>query len=182
MNSPCFKKRICCRNPFRKDHSASGRIDRKLKSCCLTQTFILWLNLFRNKKKLRQYVQYLLTMILDCFHVYAHHYKPRLVYFFTPFPKTIYVLWPLALCMACIQERLLIKSGLWWSRYGSRKLKDYNGTIIFEIDIMKNSSPINLKFTFFATVKTKITLLFCWTHFKVKPVNQNKTTKKFVEK
>ena len=46
----------------------------------------------------------------------------------------------------------------------SRKPGDYNGTIIFEIDIMKNSSPLNLKFTFFATVKTKITLLFCWTH------------------
>ena len=44
---------------------------------------------------------------------YARHYKPRLVYFFTQIPKTIYVLWPLALCMACIQERLLIKSGLW---------------------------------------------------------------------
>ena len=27
--------------------------------------------------------------------------------------------------------------------------------IIFEFDIMKNSSPLNLKFTFFATVKTK---------------------------
>ena len=48
---------------------------------------------------------------------YARHYKPRLVYFFTPFPKTIYVLWPLALCMACIQEWLLIKSGLWWRAY-----------------------------------------------------------------
>ena len=36
---------------------------------------------------------------------YARHYKPRFVYFFTPFPKTIYVLWPLALCMAYIQER-----------------------------------------------------------------------------
>ena len=56
----------------------------------------------------------------DFLHVlpYARHYKPRLVYFFTPFPKTIYVLWPLALCMACIQERLLIKSGLWWRAYG----------------------------------------------------------------
>ena len=42
-----------------------------------------------------------------------------LVYFFTPFPKTIYVLWPLALCMACIQERLLIQRGLWWCAYGS---------------------------------------------------------------
>ena len=50
---------------------------------------------------------------------YARHYKPRPVYFFTPFPKTIYVLWPLALCMACIQERLLIKSGLWWRAYGT---------------------------------------------------------------
>ena len=46
----------------------------------------------------------------------------------------------------------------------SRKPGDYRGTIIFEIDIMKISSPLNLKFTFFATVKTKITLLFCWTH------------------
>ena len=45
-----------------------------------------------------------------------------------------------------------------------RKPGIYNGIIIFEIDIMKNSSPLNLKFTFFATVKTKITLLFCWTH------------------
>ena len=43
--------------------------------------------------------------------VYDEHVK-KLVYFFTPFPKTIYVLWPLALCMAYIQERLLIKSGL----------------------------------------------------------------------
>ena len=50
---------------------------------------------------------------------YARHYKPRLVYFFTPFPKSIYVLWPLALCMACIQERLLIKSGLWLRAYGN---------------------------------------------------------------
>ena len=51
---------------------------------------------------------------------YARHYKPRLVYFFTPFPNTIYVLWPLVLCMACIQERLLIKSGLWWHAYGTQ--------------------------------------------------------------
>ena len=70
----------------------------------------------------------------------------------------------------------------------SRKLGDYNGTIIFEFDIMKNSSPLNLKFTFFATVKTKITLLFCWTHStlssasKCDRVNQNKRNKKFVKK
>ena len=62
----------------------------------------------------------------------------------------------------------------------SRKPGDYNGTIIFEFDIMKNSSPLNLKLTFFATVKTKITLLFCWTHStlssasKCDRVNQNK--------
>ena len=49
---------------------------------------------------------------------YARHYKPRLVYFFTPFPKAIYVLWPFALCTAWIQERLLIKSALWWRAYG----------------------------------------------------------------
>ena len=42
----------------------------------------------------------------------------------------------------------------------SRKPGNYNGTITFEIDIMKKSSPLNLKFTFFAAVKTKITLLF----------------------
>ena len=40
----------------------------------------------------------------------------------------------------------------------SRKPGNYNGTIIFEIDIMKKSFPLNLKFTFFATVKTKKTL------------------------
>ena len=61
----------------------------------------------------------------------------------------------------------------------SRKPGDYNGTIIFEIAIMKNSSPLNLKFKFLATVKTKITHLFCWTHStlsspsKCDGVNQN---------
>ena len=37
----------------------------------------------------------------------------------------------------------------------SRKPENYNGTNIFEIDIMKNSSPLNLKFTFFAMSKPK---------------------------
>ena len=37
----------------------------------------------------------------------------------------------------------------------SRKPGNYNGTIIFEIDIMKNSSPLNLKFTLFAMSKPK---------------------------
>ena len=41
----------------------------------------------------------------------------------------------------------------------SRKPGNYNGTIIFDIDIMEKSSPINLKFIF-ATVKTKMALLF----------------------
>ena len=40
----------------------------------------------------------------------------------------------------------------------SKKPVDYNGTLFFEIDIMKNSSPLNLKFKFFANVKIKITL------------------------
>ena len=47
----------------------------------------------------------------------------------------------------------------------SRKPWNYNDTIIIEIDTMKKSSPLNLKFTFFVTVKTKITLLFSFTHF-----------------
>ena len=37
----------------------------------------------------------------------------------------------------------------------SRKPGNYNGINIFEIDIMKNSSPLNLKFTFFAMSKPK---------------------------
>ena len=37
----------------------------------------------------------------------------------------------------------------------SRKPGDYNGTIILEIDIMKNSSSLNLKFTLFAMSKPK---------------------------
>ena len=70
----------------------------------------------------------------------------------------------------------------------SRNPGDYNGNIIFEFDIMKNSSPLNLKFTFFATVKTKITLLFCWTHntlssaSKCDGINQNKNSQKNCEK
>ena len=36
-----------------------------------------------------------------------------------------------------------------------RKPGDYNGTIVFEIDIMKNSSPLNLKLTFFAPAMSK---------------------------
>ena len=55
-----------------------------------------WLRRFMQPTKLRTFIYR------------TRHYKPRLVYFFTTFLKTIYVLWPLALCMACIQERLLI--------------------------------------------------------------------------
>ena len=55
-------------------------------------------------------------------------------------------------CFTCITKTLANLTTY------SRKPGDYSGTIIFEIDIMKNSSPLNLKFTFFATVKTKITL------------------------
>ena len=44
--------------------------------------------------------------------------------FFTPFSKTIPLFLRrffqnfLSFCMACIQERLVIKSGLWWCSYG----------------------------------------------------------------
>ena len=60
-----------------------------------------------------------------------------------------------------------------------RKLGNYNGTIIFEIDIMK-SSPINLKFTFLP--KTKIALLFWCSQLMLSVVlqcrqKQNKQTK-----
>ena len=41
---------------------------------------------------------------------YARHYKVCIL--FTHFLKSIYVLWPLALCMVSIQEQFLIKSGL----------------------------------------------------------------------
>ena len=71
----------------------------------------------------------------------------------------------------------------------SRNPGDYNGTIIFEFDIMKNSSLLNLKSTFFATVKTKMTLLFCWTHSTLSSTskcdreNQNKrNNQNFCEK
>ena len=47
----------------------------------------------------------------------------------------------------------------------SIKPGNYNGTNFFEIDIIKKSSPINSKFTFFATVTTKIALPFSVTHF-----------------
>ena len=39
-------------------------------------------------------------------------------------------------------------------------MENWGITTIFEIDIMKKSSPLNLKFTLFATVKIKITLFF----------------------
>ena len=45
--------------------------------------------------------------------------------------------------------------GNYMRKYSSRKPENYNGTIIFEIDIMKNSSPLNLKFTLFAMSKPK---------------------------
>ena len=38
----------------------------------------------------------------------------------------------------------------------SRKPGNYNGTIIFEIDTMKNSFPLNSKFTFFAMSKPNL--------------------------
>ena len=47
--------------------------------------------------------------------------------------------------------------------------------LIFDIDIMKKSFPLNLKFTFFATVKTKIPILFSVTQQKTAETIKNKT-------
>ena len=53
------------------------------------------------------------------------------MYIFTPFPKTISLFLRrffqkiLSLCMACIQEQLLIKSGIWWRTYGVYKLRGF---------------------------------------------------------
>ena len=52
-------------------------------------------------------------------------------------------------CFTCV-----IKTIANLTKY-SRKPGDYNGTIIFDIDIMKNSYPLNLIFTFFAMSKPK---------------------------
>ena len=43
----------------------------------------------------------------------------------------------------------------------SRKPGDYNGTIIFEIDIMKNSSPLNLNL-FQTWLVVSFVLIYCW--------------------
>ena len=90
-------------------------------------------------------------------------------------PQTAHPNWPLNRKYFTYVAKTIAKSTTY-----SRKPGNYNGTIIFEFDIMKNSSPLNLKFTFFATIKTKITLLLCWTHStlssasKCGRVNQNK--------
>ena len=55
---------------------------------------------------------------------YAHHYKPRLIYLLAHFQRPFFLFLRrffqkiLSLCMACIQEWLVIKSGLWWRAYG----------------------------------------------------------------
>ena len=52
-------------------------------------------------------------------------------------------------CFTCVTKTIANLSTY------SRKPGDYNGTIMFEIDIMKSSSPLNLIFTFFAMSKPK---------------------------
>ena len=44
----------------------------------------------------------------------------------------------------------------------SRKPWNYNDTIIIEFDIMKKSSPLNLKFTFFVTKSSLTKILIDW--------------------
>ena len=65
-----------------------------------------------------------MAVLLFAYYItYARHYNPRFVYFLPTFwsPKTFlrgFFLKILALCMVSIQERFLIKSGLWWRVYG----------------------------------------------------------------
>ena len=61
-----------------------------------------------------------------CFQLtYTRHYNPRFVYFETTFWKSkTFFSWSffqkiLLLCKVSIQERFLIKSGLWWRSYGT---------------------------------------------------------------
>ena len=73
------------------------------------------------------------------------------------------------------------------TKYCKKKPGDSNGTIIFKIDFMKNSSPLNLKFTFFATIKTKnqnnTSFLLDSQHSQLSfRVNQNKEKPKICEK
>ena len=58
-------------------------------------------------------------------------------------------LWPSSKCFTYVTKTVANLTTY------SRKPGDYNGTIIFEIDVMKNSSPLNLIFTFFAMSKPK---------------------------
>ena len=54
---------------------------------------------------------------------------------------------PTSKCFTCVTKTIANLTTY------SRKPGDYSGTIIFEIDIMKNSSPLNLKFPFFPLSK-----------------------------
>ena len=68
----------------------------------------------------------------------------------------------------------------------SRKPGNYNGTIIFEIDIMKKSSPINSKFIYLQLSKPKcyffsVAISCNLSNFQRKP-NQTKQPKVFVKK
>ena len=60
----------------------------------------------------------------------------------------------------------------------SRKLENYNGTIIFEIDIMKNSSPINLNLCQTWLFHKFFDCFFCfdllWAELRVQSVQQKR--------
>ena len=70
-----------------------------------------------------------------------------------------------------------------------RKQGDCNGTIIFEVDIMKNSSLLNLKFTIFVMSKPKwhffsagLTALSAQLLSVTEKIKTKETTKIFVKK
>ena len=96
--SRCFFIFLCAKQPHCSGHSSKKLIDIKVRK------------LSTLTKQAAKHMKLALP--------YARHYKPRLVYFLPHFQRPFlcflggFLKKNLPLCMACIQERLLIKSGL----------------------------------------------------------------------
>ena len=101
---------------------------------------IFWHDIILSKQYNRNaYTHGLLERDAIAFHFfripYARHYNPRFVYFLPTFwsPKNVFsrgfFLKILDLCMVSIQERFLIKSGLWWRAYGIHFLVNISSSL-----------------------------------------------------
>ena len=79
---------------------------------------------------------------------YARHQNPQIVHalphFWSPFLCFQGGLEILSLCMVSIQERFLIKSGLWWRAYGNSK--KYLFTNMYYPNPTKNPKPWKFRF------------------------------------